>query len=302
MRSRICDHVIEVRQKLWVKERQDPFVELEWTPGGYHVMISRIVRRLVVPIESAIIVVVDGCSSGSKTTTTEIIKAIGTVATTGILEPTRRWPIHQHGLDALGLVISNTSRNCGSLLRIIRIQVLERTTLVVHNTLVVILVVILIRLVMRVTGMIRGDPGGETRGRRPIVVFVVVAVFVVALVRFCEIGGRAGGRCARTRRVLWQASDGSVSPSVSYVRFLYFLYRLVLRGRVGILAIWILGWHVKHQIDGFVVESGRLGTFRQSIELLPLFRRFRVRCAAQPLGEPEAEGEASHQGTEAGAY
>jgi len=261
-------------------------------------MISRIVRRLVVPIELTIIIVVGGCGNGSKTTTTEIIKAIGTIATTGILELTRRWPIHQRGLDALGLMISNTSRNCGSLLRIIGIQVLERTTLVVHNT----LVMILIRLVMCITGMIRGDAGGETRGRRPIIVFVVVAVFVVALVRLCEIGGRAGGRCARTRRVLWQASDGSVSPSVSYVRFLYFLYWLVLRGRVGILAIWVLGWHVKHQIDRFVVESGRLGTFRQSIELLPLFRWFRIRCAAQSLREPEAEGEASHQGTEAGAY
>lgn len=129
----------------------------------------------------------------------------------------------------------------GSLLRVVRIIILERAGLIVRDT----LVMILLRL-MRIVGVVRGDASGEARRRRPVVILVVVAVLVVALVRFCEIGGRGGGRYARTRGVLWQASDGSVSPSVSYVRFLNFLHRLVLRGRVGVLAVWVLGRHVQH--------------------------------------------------------
>jgi len=100
-------------------------------------------------------------------------------------------------------MIPNTFRSCyGSLLRrFIGITVLERASLVVY-ALVVIFVAILVQL-MRIVGVVCSDAGGEARrGCRPVVVLVVVAVFFIALVRFCDIGGRGDGRCARTRGVL----------------------------------------------------------------------------------------------------
>lgn len=188
---------------------------------------------------------------------TEIVKTVCTVAAAGFFARRR---VHQCRLGALGLglVILTTSLGCcGSLLRIVTIEVFECADLIIPNTFVMILVVILVRL-MRIVSMVRGDTGGEACGRRSVVVLVVVAVLIVALIRFREVGGRGGGRCARTRGVLWQASNGSVSPSVSYVRFLHLLYWLVFRGRIRVLAIRVFGRHIQHEIDGLVVESGRL--------------------------------------------
>jgi len=266
VRGHVCDHVVEVRQELRVEERQDPLVELARTPRGHHIVIARVVRRRVLIVTS----IVDG-----ETMSAKIVEAVGAVTAAGILKLARRC-VHQCGLDALGLMVPDASRcRRGSLLRVVRTIVLERAGLVVRDALVMILVAILVRL-MRVIGVVRGNAGCEARRCRPIVVLIVVAVLVVAFVRFREVGGRGGGRCARTRGVLWQASDGSVSPSVSYVRFLNFLHWLILRRRVGILAVWILGRHVQHQIDGFIIESGRFGAFRQSIELLPLLGRLGI--------------------------
>jgi len=191
-------------------------------------------------------------------TPTEIIETVRAVATAGIFKFARR-RVYQCRLDALRLVVLSTSLSCrGSLLRIIIIEIFERADLIiVYDTLVMIFVAILIRF-MRVVGIIRSDTGGEACGRRSVVVLVVIAVLVVALVRFCEVGGRGGGRCARTRGVLRQASNSSVSPSVSYIRFLHFLHWFVFRGRIRVFAIRILGWHIQHEIDGLVVKSGRL--------------------------------------------
>lgn len=250
VRGHIRDHIVEVRQELRVEERQDLLVELARAPGGHHVVVPRVARRPV-PIVQVVL--------GGGTMPTEIVKAVSAVATTGILELARRLGVHQRRLDELGLMVSGTTSlgRRGSLLRIVTVQVVERADLIVYDT----LVMILVRLV-RVAGVVRGDTGGEARGRRPVIVLVVVAVLVVALVRFREVGGRGGGRYARTRGVLRQASNGSVSPSVSYVRFLHLLHRLVLRGRVRVLAVRVLRWHIQHEIDGFVVESGRLRALR----------------------------------------
>jgi len=188
---------------------------------------------------------------------TEIVKTVCTVATAGFFARRR---VHQCRLDALGLglmVLTTSLGRCGSLLRVVTIEVFECADLIIPNTLVMILVVIFVQL-MCVVSMIRGDTGGEACGRRSVVVLIVIAVLVVAFIRFREIGGRGSGRCARTRGVLWQASNGSVSPSVSYVRFLHLLYWLVFRGRIRVLAIRVFGRHIQHEIDGFVVESRRL--------------------------------------------
>lgn len=187
---------------------------------------------------------------------TEIVETVRAIAAAGIFNARRR--VHQRRLDALGLMIPSTVLGrCGSLLRIVSIEILERADLIVHDTLVMILIVILV-LLMSIVGMVRGDTGGEACGRRPVIILVVIAVLIVALVRFREVGGRGGGRCARTRGVLRQASNGSVSPSVSYIRFLHLLHRLVLRRRIRVLAIRVLGRYIQHKIDGLVVESGRL--------------------------------------------
>lgn len=234
MRGHVRDHVIEVRQELRVKERQDLLVELARTPGGHHIMVPCVARRPV-PIKQ---LVLDG-----GTTPTEIVETVRAVAAAGILKLAGR-RVRQRRLDALGLMILSTSLGCcGSLLRIVTVQVFQRADFIIYDTLVMILVAIIVQF-MRVAGMIGGDTSGEARGRCPVVVLVVVAVLVVALVRFREVGGRGGGRCARTRGVLRQASNGSVSPSVSYVRFLHLLHWLVFRGRIRILAIWILGRHI----------------------------------------------------------
>lgn len=42
--SHIRDHIVEVGQELWIKERQDPLVELARISGGYHIVISPVVR------------------------------------------------------------------------------------------------------------------------------------------------------------------------------------------------------------------------------------------------------------------
>lgn len=302
VRGHVRDHVVEVRQELRVEERQDLLVELARAPGGHHVVVPRVARHRVLCVVRILL--------GGGTMPTEIVETVRAVAAAGVLELARRLGVHQRRLDELGLVIPGTSLgDRGSLLRVVAVQVLERADLVVHDTLVVILIVILVAILvailvrlMRVVGVVRGDTGGKARGRRPIVVLVVVAVLVVALVRFREVGGRGGGRCARTRGVLRQASNGSVSPSVSYVRFLHLLHRLVLRGRVRVLPVRVLGRHVQHEIDGLVVESRRFRVLRQPIELLALLGGLRVRRAAQPLGEPEAESETGHQRTETGPY
>lgn len=248
MRGHVRDHIVEIWQELRVKERQNLLVEFARTSGGHHIMVPRDARRPV-PIEQ---LAFDGGMMP-----TEIIETVRAVAAAGIFKFARR-RVHQCRLDALGLVVLSTSLGRrGSLLRIITIEVFERADLTVYDT----LVMILVRL-MRVVGVVRGDAGGEACGRRPVIVLVVVAVLVVALVRFREVGGRGGGRCARTRGVLRQASNGSVSLSVSYVRFLHLLHRLVFRGRIRVLAIRVLRRHIQHKIDGFVVESGRLRALR----------------------------------------
>lgn len=284
----VRDHVVEVRQELRVEERQDLLVELARAPGGHHVVVPRVARR---PVEQ---IVLDG-----GTTPAEIVEAVRAVAAAGILAGRC---VRQRRLDAPGLVVLGAPLGRrGSLLRIVAVQVFQRADLVVDDTLVMILEAVLVQS-MRVAGVVGGDAGGEARGRCPVVVLVVVAVLVIALVRFREVGGRGGGRCARTRRVLRQASNGSVPPSVSYVRFLHLLHWLVLRGRVRVFAVRVLGRHVQHEIDGLVVESRRLRALRQPIELLPLLRGLRVRRAPQPLREPETEGETGHEGTETGPY
>lgn len=53
--SHIRDHIIEVGQELWIKERQDPLVELAWISSGYHIMISTVVRQFPVSIKSIIV-------------------------------------------------------------------------------------------------------------------------------------------------------------------------------------------------------------------------------------------------------
>lgn len=184
---------------------------------------------------------------------TEIVETVRAVAAAGIFKFAGR-RVHQRRLDALRLVVLNTSLGRrGSLLCIVTVEVFQCADLIVYDTLVMILVQL-----MRVVGMVRGDTSGEACRRRPVVVLVVIAVLVVTLVRFREVGGRGGGRCTRTRGVLRQASNGSVSPSVSYVRFLHLLHWLVFRGRIRILAIRVLGRHVQYKVDRFVVESGRL--------------------------------------------
>lgn len=245
MRGHVRDHIVEIWQELRVKERQNLLVEFARTSGGHHIMVPRVARRPV-PIEQI--------AFNGGMMPTEIIETVRAVAAAGILKFARRRRVHQCRLDALGLVVLSASLGRrGSLLRVITIEVFERADLTVYDTLVMILV-----RFMRVVGMVRGDTGSEACGRRPVIVLVVVAVLVVALVRFREVGGRGGGRCARTRGVLRQASNGSVSLSVSYVRFLHLLHWLVFRGRIRVLAIRVLGRHIQHKIDGFVVESGRL--------------------------------------------
>lgn len=177
--SHIRDHIVEVGQELRIKERQDPLVELARISGGYHIVISPVVRQFPVPIKSIIV------DSGTMWPA-EIVEAIGTVATAKIFNFACRWCIYQRSLDALdGLMVPNTSRSCrGSLLRrfFIGIKVLERAGLIVYDALVVILVAILVQLVC-IIGMIRSDAGGEARrGRRPVIILVVVTVFVIALV------------------------------------------------------------------------------------------------------------------------
>lgn len=187
-----------------IEERQNPRVELARTSRRHHVLIAQVVVYRSVLIESIADVVV-----GDNVTPAEIVEAVGAVATAGILE--FAWRVHQRGLDALGLMIARRVSRIrhGSLLSIVRIKVLERAGLVVHHALVVILVIvipvaILVRS-MRVVCVVGGDTGGEARRRRPVVILIVLAVLavlVVALIRFREVGRRGGGRYARTRRVL----------------------------------------------------------------------------------------------------
>lgn len=47
MRSHVRNHVVEIWQELRIKERQNLLVELAWTPGGHHIMVSRVARRPV---------------------------------------------------------------------------------------------------------------------------------------------------------------------------------------------------------------------------------------------------------------
>lgn len=115
-------------------------------------------------------------------------------------------------------------------------------------------------------------------------------------IRVGELTRGAGGR----RWIGGQASDG-LPPSVSYVSLLHLLHGLVLRRGIGVLAVGVLRRHVQHEVDGLVVEARRLGGLGESVELLPLLRGLGVRRAPQPLGEPEARGEARYQGEEAGA-
>lgn len=216
MSGHVRDHVVEVRQKLRVEERQNLLVELARTPGGHHVMVPRVTRRPAVLSFERIVL-------GGGTMPTEIVETVRAVAAAGIFEfAARSRHVHQRRLDTLGLVVLSASLS-GSLLRVVTVKVLQRADLVIHDAFIMILLQF-----MRIVGVVRSDTGGEARGRRPIVILVVVAVLVVALVRFREVRGRGRGRCARTRRVLRQASNGSVSSSVSYVRFLHLLYRLVL--------------------------------------------------------------------------
>lgn len=97
-------------------------------------------------------------------------------------------------------MVPNTSRSCcGSLLRrFIRVTILERAGLIVYDALIVILIQL-----MCIIGVVRSDAGGEARrGRRPVIILIVVAIFVIAFVRLCDVGRRGDGRCARTRGVL----------------------------------------------------------------------------------------------------
>lgn len=181
--SHIRDHIIKVGQELRIKERQNPFIELARISGGYHIVISPVVRQFPVPIKSIII------DSGTMWPA-EIVEAIGTIAIASIFKFARRWCIYQRRLDALdGLMVPHTSRSCrrSLLCRFIGIKVFERAGLIVFDALVMILVAILVAILVQlvcIIGMIRGDAGGEARrGRRPVIILVVVAaVFVIALV------------------------------------------------------------------------------------------------------------------------
>lgn len=178
-RGHVRNHVVKVRQELWVKERQDSFVEFAWISRRYHVVIPR-VSRCLVPIKSTItvVLVLDVDDASGETMPTEIIEAVGTVAANRISKFACRRFVHQRGLNALRLKIPITSRYCGkSLLHIVGAEVLERADLIIHDALVMILVAF-----MRVTCVVRGDAGGKTRWRRPVVVLVVVTVLVVALI------------------------------------------------------------------------------------------------------------------------
>lgn len=84
-------------------------------------------------------------------------------------------------------------------------------------------------------------------------------------------------------RAFWlggQTSDCLIAMLVSYVGLLDLLHGLVLRRRIGVLPVGILRRHVEHQINGLVVKTRRFRSLSQPIQLLPLFRRIRIRRTA----------------------
>lgn len=269
----VHDHVVEIRQELWIEQGKDPLVQLSRVPGGHHVMIP---ARLVPPIE-----LVEGAVAMPAAKIVEAVRAAAAV----ILKPVHR-RLHQRRLGVLpaarklvidvppsAVIDHHRPRIVGGRLPG-RGEELERPPLAGHALVSVLLVPC--QLVNRATGARHSIVLNVVN----VVRLVVVVVVVVAIVWFREVrGGRGGGRRAGTRWVLRQASDGPVSSSISYVRLLHLLHRLVLRRRVRVLAVRVFGRHVQHQVDGLVVEPRRLGALRQPVQLLPLLRRLRIRRA-----------------------
>lgn len=86
--SHIRDHIIEIGQELWIKERQDPLVELAWISGGYHIVIPTVVRQFPVPIKS----IIDDDSGAMWSA--KIVETIGTIATARLFKFARCWCIY----------------------------------------------------------------------------------------------------------------------------------------------------------------------------------------------------------------
>lgn len=77
----VHDHVVEIRQELWIEQRKYPLVQLSRVSGGNHVMIPRARRLVLPPVE-----VVEGALAVPAAKIVEAVRAAAAV----ILKPVHR--------------------------------------------------------------------------------------------------------------------------------------------------------------------------------------------------------------------